>query len=554
MMATFMEKLLRIFHIAIIGALLSACAGNAAGLWGAPATPTALYVPSLTASLSPHPSLTPSPSITPLKVLPMPGTPTPGMAPTQPPPTSTLTFTPAPSSPTPIPPKATATLPPVNTGGPIDVYQSQGGDTLNIVAKRFALSPEQIIAAVVLPPPDELIPPNTLLVVPKPAPGEERGPALRAIPDSEVVYGPSAIGFITLDYVNNQAGFLSTYKEYILSGGWTTGDQAVERIALENSLSPRIILAIIEYESHWVLGQPTNLAEDEYPLGYKDYNYRGLFRQLMWASGTLSEGYYRWRSGDLNEITFKDGTSLRLSPFLNAGTAAIQYYFAQTHTRAEWDQAVSSNGFAALYARMFGPIWERASAFEPSLPNGLTQPELSLPFEPGHLWALTGGPHSAWEEHGALAALDFAPGAMEQGCVKNDAWVLAPAAGKVVRTAPGVVMLDLDGDGYEQTGWVILFMHIRSDGKALTNQVLAKDDHIGHASCEGGVSTGTHTHIARKYNGEWILADGPLAFNLDGWIAHNGEAPYKGSLTRDDKTVIACTCSTFQSNIIRENK
>ncbi len=37
---------------------------------------------------------------------------------------------------------------------------------------------------------------------------------------------------------------------------------------------------------------------------------------------------------------------------------------------------------------------------------------------------------------------------------------------------------------------------------------------------QGGEVTGTHVHIARKYNGEWILADGPLAFNLEGWITH----------------------------------
>ena len=38
---------------------------------------------------------------------------------------------------------------------------------------------------------------------------------------------------------------------------------------------------------------------------------------------------------------------------------------------------------------------------------------------------------------------------------------------------------------------------------------------------EGGHVTGTHVHIARKYNGEWIPADG-LAFNLEGWVAHDG--------------------------------
>jgi hypothetical protein len=75
---------------------------------------------------------------------------------------------------------------------------------------------------------------------------------------------------------------------------------------------------------------------------------------------------------------------------------------------------------------------------------------------------------------------------------------------------------------------------------------------IGYPSCEGGRVTGTHVHVARKYNGEWILADGPLAFNLEGWVAHNGSQAYKGTLTRGGATVIACECSDFQTHVISE--
>ena len=46
---------------------------------------------------------------------------------------------------------------------------------------------------------------------------------------------------------------------------------------------------------------------------------------------------------------------------------------------------------------------------------------------------------------------------------------------------------------------------------------------LGHPSCEGGQATGTHVHIARKYNGEWLAADGPLPMVLSGWIAHTSE-------------------------------
>jgi hypothetical protein len=64
-------------------------------------------------------------------------------------------------------------------------------------------------------------------------------------------------------------------------------------------------------------------------------------------------------------------------------------------------------------------------------------------------------------------------------------------------------------------------------------------DRIGHASCEGGISTGTHLHIARKYNGEWIAADGPIPFVLSGWTAFAGEKPYVGKLIKGDKIIPA---------------
>jgi len=112
-------------------------------------------------------------------------------------------------------------------------------------------------------------------------------------------------------------------------------------------------------------------------------------------------------------------------------------------------------------------------------------------------------------------------------------------------------VLDLDGDGYEQTGWVILYLHIASDGKVEKGTYLDQDDLIGHPSCEGGSATGTHVHIARKYNGEWIAADGPLAFNLSGWVAYNGDKPYQGKLVRKDAVVLAMRYGSFESQITR---
>ncbi len=236
---------------------------------------------------------------------------------------------------------------------------------------------------------------------------------------------------------------------------------------------------------------------------------------------------------------------------MNAGTAALQYFFAQLYDRQAWQEVVDpKSGFPALYQQMYGDPWQRASTVEPLFPPGLKQPPLSLPFVRNWGWSYTGGPHGAWEHDGAYAALDFAPGSVESGCTDSSTWVTASASGLVVRSGKGVVVLDLDGDGREQTGWVLVYLHVTTD-RLPPGTWVDKDDHLGRPSCEGGISTGTHVHIARKYNGEWIPADGPLPFNLGGWVASAGEEAYKGTLTRGDQTLIACTCSNSTSLIER---
>jgi len=77
---------------------------------------------------------------------------------------------------------------------------------------------------------------------------------------------------------------------------------------------------------------------------------------------------------------------------------------------------------------------------------------------------------------------------------------------------------------------------------------------LWHPSCEGGKATGTHIHIARKYNGEWIPADGPVPFNLNGWVAHAGVKPYQGTLTRGDDVVTASVYGSFESRIKRDRE
>jgi hypothetical protein len=126
------------------------------------------------------------------------------------------------------------------------------------------------------------------------------------------------------------------------------------------------------------------------------------------------------------------------------------------------------------------------------------------------------------------------------------------APGQIVRSESSYVVLDLDGDGFEQTGWVVIYQHVATKDRIPAGTQVAAGARIGHPSCEGGEATGTNLHIARKYNGEWVAAGGPLPFDLSGWIAHEGNAPYQGTLTKDSQTVIANQTGTRESQIIRK--
>ncbi len=443
-----------------------------------------------------------------------------------------------------------ATSQPTASDPPPYLYTAQSGDTLAALAVRFGVTTDQIASPQDISP--TLINAGQIFTVPNVL--GATSPHDHLLPDSEIVYSPSAIGFDPANYAAAFAGYLMNDREY-LGGQWFDGPGVVERVATENSLSPRLLLSILEYQSDWVLGNIKTGSNPDYPIGYANPNERGLYQQLTWAAKQLSTGYYGWREGRLTELTFPDGGSLRIAPDLNAGSVALQYFFSHLYNYGDWLKVIDKNsGFPFRHASMFPDPWVRAAQTEPLFPPELSQPALSLPFFGNQIWYFTSGPHGAWEREGAMAALDFAPSSTLPGCAQSDYWVAAAAPGLVVRSGPGVVVVDMDGDGNEQTGWVILYLHVEHDGIAKVGDWVNRGDRLGHPSCAGGIATATHLHIARKYNGEWISAGGPVPFDLSGWVAAYGAAPYLGTLTRDGTTVKACTCSGLDSQIAHSSK
>ena len=356
-------------------------------------------------------------------------------------------------------------------------------------------------------------------MIPPPDP-DAKAPSFKIIPDSELVYGPSGVGFDPHDLIYSFDSYLSSLEH---------SDEVVLQIAKDYSVNPRILLAILEYSTGWVTGpnleleKPINGQEPE-----KDAWKTGLVTILSRTANSLNWGYYAWKYNNLSYYVLSDGSYFPADETINAGTAAVQYWAGTIYGKGNWLNAVSENGIYAIYSYFFGFPFDYA--YEPLIPADITQPDLILPFQRGVAWSFTGGPHPGWDDGSAWAALDFAPPGSPMGCSVSGDWVTAMADGLIVRSEYGAVVQDLDGDGSEQTGWTILYMHIAYWERVAEGTFLNAGEMIGHPSCEGGVSTGTHLHIARKYNGEWIDSVGDIPFVMSGFQPQSDGVAYNGYL------------------------
>lgn len=432
--------------------------------------------------------------------------------------------------------------------GDLVPYSVRSGDTLGALAARFGSSVDAIRAAnpelaermTTLEPGIELRIPAYLLPL--------IGTPFEIIPDSELVNGPSAVGFEARVEMLAQPGFLSGMSDYayrLERPAW----EVVEVISQNYSINPRLLFALLEYQSQALTDPFPNETQTSYPMGYHNTSYRGLFRQLLWSAERLNDGYYGWRSGELREFETADGMIYRPDPWQNAGTVAIQMLFAGLNSASELEQALGPTGFYAGYLKLWGDPFDRAVDL---MPADLHQPEIGLPFVPNRIWDFTGGPHSSWGTSLPMGALDFGPPSTQGGCIQSEEWVAAPDSGVITRSAEAIVVLDLDGDADERTGWTLFFFHMEGRDRIAAGAQVQPGDQLGHPSCEGGRATGTHFHLARRYNGEWLPAGGPIPFVLDGWVAAAGSEAYQGTLTKGSKVVTACTCSTSQNRILYE--
>ncbi|OQY25435.1 MAG: hypothetical protein B6I34_02180 [Anaerolineaceae bacterium 4572_32.1] len=488
--------------------LCAACARSVA----AP-TPIDTAADSLDSAITPHPSALPSHTL-----------PSPAHTPTPAYPGSYS------GSPTPDPISEASTA-----SGP-ELYTVHPGDTLSGIAWAFGCTVEELVRANGLGNADAISVGQQLAI---PLAPTLCGPALKLVPDSELVYGPAYIHFNLADFVTRQGGYLASYSE-AAEGRLFSGVEIIQSVAQRFSVGPRVLLALLELQSGWVTN-PNRPQDTLYPMGKIEFRYRGLLAQLEWTAAELNAGYYRWRREGSASARLIDGRRVAFAPGLNAGTVGVQNYLASVSDWSRWQHLVGPEGFAAVYERFFGSPF--AYAVEPLIPHDLTQPEIKLPWPAGDTWYLTGGPHEGWGRGSAWAALDFVPGDMSGGCTVSSEWSTAAAGGLLLRSENGEVVIDLDGDGYEQSGWVLTYLHVAAQDRVPAGTWIEQGQRVGHPSCEGGFAQATHLHIARRFNGEWIAAGaGSTPFVLSGWAAREGDRPYDGTMIKGDDTRTACEC------------
>lgn len=422
------------------------------------------------------------------------------------------------------------------------------GETLGYIASLYNTTVEAFVQANGLTNPD-ILDVGQVLAIPgatSTAASLHIGPSFKLAPDSELVYGPTAAGFSVADFVATYDSYLLRYQD-VVEGVPLDGAAVVQLTAERLRVHPRLLLAALEFSSGWVT-QAAPL-DDGYPLGLRQPGYEGLYRQLEWAANQMNRGYYGRAEGGITQFNLADGTTVVFAPDINHGTAGVQLWLGvqPQMTYERWLQETGPEGFMAAYEQLFGNPF--GYTYEPIWTGLEIQPALLLPWAEDEAWYFTGGPHGGWAGGSAWAALDFAPPEPAAGCYESQRWLTAVADGIVTRSSHGAVVLDLDGDGFAGTGWAVHYLHVATRDRVAEGSVVKAGDPLGHPSCEGGVSSGTHVHLARTYNGRWVSADGVAPFNLAGWISGGLGSEYDGILQRDGEVKTACACRADSNRV-----
>lgn len=454
-----------------------------------------------------------------------------------------------------LPPPSLLLPPAVVTDRP-DEHTVLPGESLSLIAQQYGTTLQTLVALNQLTDPDRI---EVGQVIVLPSEATQQAPVVVLLPDRRLVRGPDSAAFDTAAFIAQQPGYIRTASDTVTTNQadgtgldqLLSAAQVVERVAMEYSVDPRLLLAVLEYRSQWLSVATPRVDQILFPIVpvmSAGFNRSGLYRQLSYVANELNRGYYAFRTRGLRTIEFDDGTRLLLPAELNPATVGLMYFLSLNSTFPNWQTEISNQGLITVYRSLFGDPFLGGN--EPLVPAGLSQPEFMLPFAQGEVWLYTGGAHGGWGSGSAWASVDFAPPdeRPENGsyCYTSTTPVRAVANGILARSADGAVVLDLDGDADERTGWTVMYLHLTQTTPAGTT---VRAGHVvGYASCAGGFSTATHLHLTRRYNGEWLAADcsqcssdeGYASFAMTGWTVEQiSGQEYQGYLVRGSLRQVA---------------
>ncbi|HSN93644.1 MAG TPA: LysM peptidoglycan-binding domain-containing protein [Anaerolineaceae bacterium] len=397
----------------------------------------------------------------------------------------------------------TTTQRPIYRPGELVAYTAQSGDNLPMLAARFNTSEEAIRKV-------NTILPASLTTLPQGLPMQIPiyytpfwGSVFRLIPNSAFVYSARSetSGMRTMSAVNVEES--EVFQQ--LSGS-NVFLERFGQICLEASIDPRLMLSLLAYGF-----EPDSGLQTASTVLLESISQQNLDLLLRWL-GLLNEGFYGFESGRLLELELPDGTIERLDPWQNAGSAALRYFFSQMlETATDYQRAVAPGGFAAIYEKLYGNPW--AAEFE-VLPGSLEWIPAGLPINSRGGWQAAAFPEGILKSMPSSGVLAGFHANIQNAKDKNDyGKVFACIGGTITRLEPSQLVVSYEGT-QESQGWSVVYYGVKVKPGLKVGDKVEIGESLGHVDSSGWNAS---FWLARKFNGEWVGANGVVPFNLGGW-------------------------------------
>jgi LasA protease len=293
-------------------------------------------------------------------------------------------------------------------------------------------------------------------------------------------------GFDIEAYLKKRAPHLLPYAE------------TISHFAGKEGISPRLLMALMEHKSR-IFSDPTRAVDRPYGNLSQENSFLGQIRDV---SLRLNTGRY---PNDPNRPQ-RVSTQESLRTVVSVGDVAT---------------------LGDAYRRLFPEVISERRINPPQAPVDLTDLGIQFPWLVGGSWSFGGAHTTSGSGTFPLSSLDYGRWESWGDEIPEDVVASGPGTFKVHSSCSAAIVLD--------ETWSISYYHM--DGlKFMTGDTVAINQAIGHyannkdqALCNGGSSTGPHTHWTLMENGEQRHL---LDVVISGWKVHPGNDSYDSDCTR----------------------